>query len=925
MEFTPEQRAAIESDGSLVVSAGAGSGKTRVLVERYLRLIEAIANSTPDPFTAILAVTFTEKAAREMRERVRQTVEARAQAGPPEERARWEAYSGAVEGARIATIHSFCGELLRAHPAESGIDPRFAVLDEVEAGLLIAECVEETLRIRSQELESSGESPDASALSLLLEEFTPSELRATLAELLQGGGEVRAALLSLPATPDALVAHWSARLEAARSEALKALFSGAPWREAAATVTALAATAPPNDKLGGQLLEVARWLTTLDQAAPDFRIIAGLDLRGGSKKAWGNEAALASARAALRALRDAYGAAAPLLDFTPEPAVERRAAAVVLALRELALAADAAYSHAKASRDQLDFDDLERRARELLERHPQVRARWQAELRAVLVDEFQDTNDDQRAIIYALAGVEPEPATGHQPPATPDGRQGPSAQQNVALGRSSVIGGSSSLFVVGDGKQSIYRFRGADVSVFQRVESEIQRWGGRRVTLQTTFRTHAALTGLINQVSAAIFARAEPLQPFEVPFEALTPHRPPPPHARVAELHIVAGGGSAEERREAEAAALVARIKALVAGAEGPIVYEGGRWRLPTYGDVALLFQASTAFEPFEDALRREGIPYLTTAGRGYYGRKEVQDLIHLLRALDDPADELALVGALRSPLFALDDGTIMALRLANSRSIWEALMSSEVSGEHDESSKPLNAPSSPLTFARDVLAELHSLRGRVTVVELLRAALERTGYLATVSALEDGERRRANIEKLLAAARLSGAKGLRAFSEYLARLLRAETREGEAPLEARGAVRLMTIHRSKGLEFPIVALPDLGRSTPARRERWFAGRSYGLAVRLREEGEETAQPAALLLARRAEARMEQAERERLLYVAMTRAQDYLLLSGPAQTKGGESWISRVAAALGHPWENGGPPHGSIGALHVFRHDLNGE
>jgi ATP-dependent helicase/nuclease subunit A len=368
----------------------------------------------------------------------------------------------------------------------------------------------------------------------------------------------------------------------------------------------------------------------------------------------------------------------------------------------------------------------------------------------------------------------------------------------------------------------------------------------------------------------------------------------------------VAGGSSAEERRAAEAAALAGRIKALVAGAEGPIVQEGGRWRLPAYGDVALLFQASTAFEPFEAALRRDDIPYLTTAGRGYYGRKEVQDLIHLLRALDDPADELALVGALRSPLFALDDGAIMALRLANSSSIWDALMKTD-------------------TFAREVLAGLHGLRGRVTVVELLRAALERTGYLAAVSALEDGERRRANIEKLLAAARLSGTRGLRAFSEYLAQLLRAETREGEAPLEARGAVRLMTVHRSKGLEFPVVALPDLGRAAPASRERWLAGRAFGLAVRLREQGEEAAQPAALLLARRAEAKMEQAERERLLYVALTRAQDYLLLSGPAQTKGGESWIARVAAAIGHPWESGGPPHGPLEALHVFRHDLAGE
>jgi ATP-dependent helicase/nuclease subunit A len=875
MDFTPDQRAAIEGPGNLVVSAGAGSGKTRVLVERYLRLLEGAAGAgIADPFAAILAVTFTEKAAREMRERVRRTVESRAHAGAPDERARWQAYSAAVEGARIATIHGFCGELLRAHPAETGIDPRFAVLDEVEAGLLIAESVEEALRLGLE---------GATPIDTLLQEFMPSELRTLLGELLQGGGEVRAALRAMPSTPAELVVRWGAELSKARAEALSEMLDGAAWRTAAQAIGALAAVAPPDDRLGAQVLAVASWLGTSGPAGGDLALIAGLDLRGGSKKAWGGEEPLAEARAALRALREAYAAVRPLLDLAPDPTLEARSAAVVLALRDLAATADGVYARRKAALDALDFDDLERMARELLEGHPEVRARWRAELRAVLVDEFQDTNDDQRAIIYALAGIE---AAG--------------AAQD------------SSLFVVGDGKQSIYRFRGADVSVFRQVEREIQRGGGLRVSLLTSFRTHATLAGLINQISERVFARPAGLRSFEVPFESLEAHRPAPIHATAAELHIVDGEGTAEERRAAEAVVLAQRIRALVAGAAGPIVYADGRWRLPVYGDVALLFQASTAFEPFEAALRRERIPYLTTAGRGYYGRKEVQDLIHLLRALDDPADELALVGVLRSPLFALDDGTILALRLTNSRSLWDALMNED---QH------LAAPFSPLAFARRVLGELQELRGQVAVVELLRAALERTGYLATVSALDDGERRRANIEKLLSAARLSGARGLSAFSEYLTRLLRAETREGEAPLEAQGAVRLMTIHRSKGLEFPIVALPDLGRGPLAHRERWLAGRAFGLAVSLREGGESEGQPTALLLARRAEDQMERAERERLLYVALTRAQDYLLLSGPAQKKAGPSWIAQVAAALDHPWEAGGPPRGGLGAIYVFRHD----
>lgn len=883
MELTPEQRAAIEHDGHLVVTAGAGSGKTRVLVERYLRLLDAVGD--PDPFSAILAVTFTEKAAREMRERVRLALEQRASASAPAERARRAALAAAVEGARIGTIHSFCATMLRAHPVETGLDPRFAILDEVEAGLLLAESVDEALRdVVSGRGAGAEAAPIAlpAGLEVLLEEFGPAEVRAALVDLLRGGGETRAALRVLPANPADLLRWWREHLALARAETLDELFASPSWRGAAATLLALAPGAPADDRIGAQVRDVALWLNSLDPQAPDFAILDALNLQGGSKRLWGDADALTVAREALRALREAYRAVADLLAFDPDPHIEERAALATLALRDLFQIADARYAQRKAALDRLDFDDLERRARDLLERHPHVRARWRAELRAVLVDEFQDTNDDQRAIIYALAG--PSDAAGPR------------------------------LFVVGDGKQSIYRFRGADVSVFREVEADIQRWGGRRLALQTSFRAHATLVELINRVGERLFWRPRPQRPFEVPYEPLAAHRPAPGHAITAEWHVLPDAGEALERRMAEAALLAGRLADLVAGAAGPIVFDPQHgWRPPAYGDIALLFQASTSFEPFEVALRARGIPYLTTAGRGYYGRQEVLDLIHLLRALDDPGDELALVGALRSPLFAVDDGAIMALKLSGAASLWEALLAAAEDGAAD----------AEVRFAARTLGELQALRGRSTAVELLRAALDRTGYLAIISALEDGERRRANVEKLLAAARLAGARGLRAFSEYLDLLLRVEAREGDAPLEAHGAVRLMTVHRSKGLEFPIVALPDLGRAPPALRERWLARRAYGLALQVRDPADEQRRPAAFVLARRAERQFERAERERLLYVAMTRARDYLILSGTAQSKSDDGWHAALAAALGHPWEQGGPPAGSLGPLLVVRHDLD--
>jgi ATP-dependent helicase/nuclease subunit A len=911
MDFTPAQHTAIHLPDNLVVTASAGSGKTRVLVERYLRLFCEYG------VDAVLAVTFTEKAAREMRERVRHTVEARARAAPPTERLEWEERRTAVEAARIGTIHSFCATLLRAHPAETGLDPRFAVLDEVEAGMLLAssidealgEAVQQSLRAEKRDTEISPATEQVARPDprfSILEEFGLDELRGILTGMLLGGAEVRAALHDLPATPQELLDQWGERRAAARAAAYAELRAASAWREASDTLLHLAPAAPPDDRIGAQVRAVAGCLAALgdDLDMSDLTTIKTINLQGGSKKAWGAEENLSSAKAALRTLRDSYATHAPLIELALDEDLESRAVLSVLSLRLLYAKAWTRYTAHKEQQDVLDFDDLERRTRDLLEQHPHVRTRWQNELRAVLVDEFQDTNDEQRAIIYALAGLQEMR------------EQGVALEESLAQSQSSRLPLNPHLFVVGDGKQSIYRFRGADVSVFRTVANDITASTGKAVSLDTSFRSHQRLVNWINQLGQAIFTRAGGERPYEFPYEPLQAHRPEPPHPHCVELHVVAGE-NADARRSAEARLLAERIKDLVAGEAGPIVAGATGWRKPEYGDFALLFQASTVFDYYEQAFRELGVPYLTTAGRGYYGRKEVQDLIHLLRALDDPSDELALVGVLRSPLFALDDATILRLRFANSHSLWQALMElgdqrplTEAPGAlavgiEEASDAAFQASVPRLAFARETLHDLQRLRGRVTVVELLRATLAATGYLATISGLDDGDRRRANVEKLIEAARKASIKGLSAFREYLERLLQAEPREGEAPLEAEGSVQLMTVHRSKGLEFPIVALPDLGRRNAARPGLWLARRAYGLALQLRGSTSDLLRPVAYQLALDEEQRMERAERERLLYVALTRAKDYLILCGPAQRSStqcperGDDWFSWLLGALG--------------------------
>ncbi len=893
MQFTPAQQQAINLDGHIVVTAGAGSGKTRVLVERYLRLLVAYADpdqaSEPPP---LLAITFTEKAAREMRERVRAAVEQRLRAALPPERALWEYLRDAVEAARISTIHSFCTALLRAQPVETGLDPQFAVLDEVEASLLREASMDAALQawLAQATAEPVVHAALRAQFETLQAELSLSDLRTILREMLLRGDALRAVVATLPTTPAELLAEWQAAHATLRAEAWQMVQADPIWQASTAQIAALAPTAPAPDRMGAQVRALAAWLAALTpHAVPDeWAVLADIDLRGGSAKQWADKATLDRAKAHLRALRELV-AVHPALTSTPDAELEQRAAQLTVALAQVYLRVLDTYRQHKIEQNALDFDDLEWRARAALT-HPDVRRRWRRSLRAVLVDEFQDTNDAQRAIVYALTGLdEALHSTSDQPH-----NSNSNSQSDLPM-----------LFVVGDGKQSIYRFRGADVSVFQQVQQQVQHIGGQPVSLNTSFRTHPPLLAWINGVMAQVLHRPRPLFEFEIPFEPLNAHRASPAHSHCVELHLLDMPGTSGDIRATEAALLAERLTALVAGEQGPIIHERGAWRLPTYGDVAILLQASTHFTVYEQALRAAGIPFLTTAGRGYYDRQEVQDLLHLLRVLNNPADELALVGVLRSPLFALDDNTIVRLRLSHPQSIWYALLHADL-------------PDAPATLehARTILRELYALRGRLTVVELLRTALTQTGYLAVLSALPDGAQRCVNVEKLIEAIRRTDTADLRAYTEYLRQLLEAAPREGAAPLEAEGSVRLMTVHASKGLEFPMVVLPDLSRTNPPLRNVWLAHPSYGLALSLHDAAGEQQKPQVWQRALAREQQMQHAEQERLFYVALTRASDYLILSGKALQPRG--WLHLLGRGLGDA-DVATLPAGAYGAMQVWR------
>jgi ATP-dependent helicase/nuclease subunit A len=853
--MTDTQQHAIHThDRNLIVVAGAGSGKTYTLVNRYLALLDA----HPEwPLNALVAITFTRKAAQEMRDRVRRELEARYQTTADLHlRESWAARLASIESARIDTIHGLCTDLLRANAAEAGIDPQFEVLDEIQAAQLLDDTLDSLLVNLVGTADPSVElfrEVDERAVRAVLKTAINAELQP-----LDGGGYAaweEAATLKL----DALI----------QGETFQAAYS---YRDE---------TLPDEDD--DKLLAVCKAITPLldiTSREDDFEVRCEalkalpdhIKLTGGSAKYWGSKERVATVKEALKDLRELV---AEWLEQIGDPVLERRASELLPLWHRLIEQAQMAYRAVKGEAGVLDFNDLERLTCDLLQTYPAVRNRYRKmAFKHLLVDEFQDTNADQWAIIRSLIDLE--------------------------------VPGS--LFVVGDPRQSIYQFRGADVSVFEQVRGQIMAAGGESIDLARSFRTHGPLVNAFNHLFGAILVKdpASLTPDYEIelgtPMEAarLEPPSPAPP----IELLLLDKSGldDSDERstdvRRWEADVLARRIQALVTEEARPVYDRSlGNTRPMRYGDVALLFQSTSNLNLYEDAFKAHALPYLTVAGRGYFNRQEVHDVLNLLTALHNPADELALASALRSPLFNLSDEDLLRLRLLRDEAgerlpLWQALHEAieppgrkgrQENAKKDAVGTPfLASASSVVRRAADILASLRGIAGRVTIAELLRMALDQTGFLATLTALPDGARLRGNVEKLLARARTSGQVTLGAFEAYLRDLSASEAREGEAPVEAGDTITLMTVHASKGLEFPLVVLVDAGW------ERGFRGSGAavhdvreGLACKVYDgEVEKLVVTNAYARIQRLRDSREAAERRRLLYVAATRAQDYLLISG---------------------------------------------
>ena len=836
MGMTAEQQAIVDARGrDIFVTAGAGSGKTTVLVDRYVGLLSECG------IPEIAAVTFTDAAATEMRERVRRAVLTRPDLA---------GHRTDLDRAVIGTIHSLCLLLLRENPVESAIDPAARVLsdDEAESELLSA-CAE-----------ALEEAADDDHRALALREIGVYALTNVLPRMVARRDEVAEAYRALRGDgPSEWAKHIQALLEPALRDAVEEarpeLAEWAAWLEDAYA-------GPGTDVLFTNLQDVLAALGNPSEGDWRELLTRVLDaehrirLVGGAAANWAHHPQ--EVRDTMRALREEAQRlkGLPRWNENDGPALEALAS-----LQSLFNDACDRYEKRKRELAALDYLDLELKATDLLRSHPDVAASYRSRFRHLMVDELQDTNPAQIALLGLLSH-----------------------------------GGDSALasperFFVGDGKQAIYRFRGGDVRHFTRLRREVQSTGDV-LTLSQSFRAHNPLVETFNVIFGHVFA--DPREDFEASMQSMTgrgPDAPRAPHLVLMPVAEKTAGPADDERRQAEADAVAAEIASLLQHGTPVWDLKKEELRPAQSSDVAILLRRLKNVHLFEMALESRGIPYRTPAGAGFFTRQEVRDLTNLLGWLAEPDDTIALVGALRSPLFMIDDQSLLALR--SDRDLLAAL--------HDPPRGVLDEARRFCAHAAAVLDELRRDASTAAAETLIEKALSLTGFEAAWAPLQGGDQALANIRKFVALARTLADHSLDQFVTYVRRRRdELDAREGQAVLDASDAVRLMTVHGAKGLEFPIVFVPEA--HLPSRADydyvRWRSGE--GISTTLAREIGDSARPRPgfydyLLQQDRAE---EAAEHKRLFYVAATRAADALYVSGDEKNSG-DGWLAAAVEALG--------------------------
>jgi ATP-dependent helicase/nuclease subunit A len=793
-------------DRSMLVEASAGTGKTHILIEVLLYV--ALEAEPGLPLSQVAAVTFTEKAAGELKTRLRGKLLEAARRGDSERRRRARRALDDVERAEVSTIHAFCQALLKERPIDAGVDPGFTPIDAIASWAIAARVWHDWWR---REVTASPNGPIAGALRRGASLGRPEDdERPSLSQLALALYRDRARLDgALPAeeAPRLLarqLGEWSSEIARAIAEAKIPKSQALDW-----------------------LRELAAWLGDLARLAgkPKFTEVAARMPKGSFAQVKGlwPEARSAEIQELIRKrIQDLFDGK-KLAEKAPHWAL---LAGILERLRDPRDGFFGAVAEEKRRRGVVDFDDLLLFARDLLRHSAPARAHFRRRFRLIALDEFQDTDLLQMEIVYRLTGA--------------DGGEADWRQIAPEPGR---------LLLVGDPKQSIYRFRRADVESYR-----VAREGLERRRLRANARS---LPRLLEWIDAAFerFLIEDPERPWEIGYESFEPWRPGEAAGpRVVYLEPTEDfRGSGEKRDEEESAAVAAYVHELTAH---------GSFRA---GQIGVLVRTNDRVADFQEALDRYEIPSVLEGGRDFFEREETAAVLAVLRAVDDPRDAVSVYAALKSAFFSFSDEDLFRARLAEAA--FDFTRPGPVAGR--------------LAEAFALLARLRRDRHARPAAETLADLYEVTGAIETAATKRvGGLQAQANLERILVAARQLSESGLSfgAVVRGLAERTGSEAGEPRAFEEDVEAVRILTIHKAKGLEFPVTIVTGLGAATGGGSSPVIFGASGAWAASLGIAGLSVETPDWSVV-REQNRQRELAEEKRLFYVACTRAQDLLVVS----------------------------------------------
>ena len=850
MRLTPNQQRALSIEKHICVTAGAGSGKTTVLVERYLKILR---EGNVDP-QEIVAITFTDKAAAEMKERIIEELSPQEERDGSEQDNSLQGFREKMSTAHISTIHAFCSRILREFPFQAGVPANFSILQGIEQQLLLQQIIRETLK----NIATNEEDEHRDELTRLLQRYGGQQkLVDLLSTMINQRDALEHLMQEIYKNPNDTEIHGilQERVRERKQQIRERLMSTIDIREFTQCLnTVLQVASGKKADVAENLIRQLEGQYEPDRNSPEvpnlLKEIATLITTRENKIATQSFLPKKIDRTGIADEIDFLVATSkkikniPILedenDDDKKGDVETDDDFLLSTIRDLLtlyIRISKAYRIAKLSQGKLDYADLQLKTRDLLRDNKEIRQKLVSRHKYYMVDEYQDTNELQYELVMMLTDELK----------------------------------AANLFIVGDPKQSIYAFRGADVRVFTKTKQKIKDNGGGDIPLTENFRSLRDPVGFVNYFFNDLMGDEKETE-FEVEYEALTQARPVKGNGTVEILIGKQGEDLADEY------SLIAHhIKSMKTNAE--TIYKRGEDGKEAehpieYGDIAILIQTRTHLPNIENALLEADIPYLTTGGVGFYQRQEIYDIWNYLNFLNDPLkNETSLAAVLRGPAFGISDTELYEISLQKAENFWEKAQKYQIHSDN-------------LCTAIATLERHKQFARRMPVNQLIVTIVNETGMIGTLKTGKQGQQRWVNYQKLLEHARNFDGEETKQilpdFIEFLDILIEEERREGQAPIEASsGAVQIMTIHASKGKQFPVVILPRLDRKGQTDREP-FIDEAFGIGFSPLNPDKDYSktEPDIVTHIKNRAYEKEIAEKKRLFYVGTTRACDRLILSG---------------------------------------------